>query len=395
MTKQGTLPTECENGIQVKIGTGAGSVASGEFLTLEQKMEGDRIAGTNFGAGNAQPLSASFDVQCNFAGTFHAALIMDPSGGRSLIHPFTFLANTPTAVSFSIPGDTSGAWLLSGNTQAMEFDITLSAGSSFQTSTIDAWQAVEKLAQSSQTQMAMTTGATCFFSTLKLEISPAPTAFIRQQSPPELDNDQYYYEKSYPRTVAPGTFPLHEDAATIIASAGAGPAGYYVHFHHSKLCTPTITIISSGTGTSGKIWDAIAGADVAVSAIQVGVEGFMVYGIPVNPASPTVLEWHWTATCQLVKNDEEDHAPRRFAGVVDDVPASRGLGSGRGMPDAAGGWCLSGSDGQPAATAQEWPRGYPPLGSRLHPGGFGEPRLALLSAMARRGAYATAGGLSG
>lgn len=81
----------------------------------------------------------------------------------------------------------------------------------------------------------------------------------------ELAACQRYYAKSYDQATTPGT-------VTVVGSLGGNPSATNfdtvpaIRFPVNMRGTPTVTIYSTNTGTSARIYDASAGSDVTVSA---------------------------------------------------------------------------------------------------------------------------------
>jgi hypothetical protein len=116
----------------------------------------------------------------------------------------------------------------------------------------------------------------------------------------ELAFNQRYYETSYGNNVAPGAVTT-TGMVTYIAYFSTGAqsiAGGFVGFKVPKRATPTITYYSNNSGTSGKIYDGVATADVAATNNQAGTDGLN------WQASPTAngqiyFQFQWTANAEL------------------------------------------------------------------------------------------------
>ena len=111
----------------------------------------------------------------------------------------------------------------------------------------------------------------------------------------ELALCQRYYQKSYNTDVAPGT-------ATSSGSCGAGATGIYFDtqgwtpLQIPMRTTPTVTVYSSNTGASGKIYDNSAGADTSAAAGLIGFSNWSVTGTVVTGRD---YRWHYQASAEL------------------------------------------------------------------------------------------------
>jgi hypothetical protein len=81
-------PAGFSNSLKITVGTGASSVASGDFLLLSQPFEANNLNDLNYGTANAVPLSLSFWVKSSVTGTFSATL-QNAAGSRSQVHNFS------------------------------------------------------------------------------------------------------------------------------------------------------------------------------------------------------------------------------------------------------------------------------------------------------------------
>jgi hypothetical protein len=118
-------------------------------------------------------------------------------------------------------------------------------------------------------------GVSEFLTAVQLEIGSVATPFSRAGSSigGELVLCQRYYAKSFDQTTAPGT-------ATANGSLANNPNGIYfdscpgIRFPVNMRTAPTVTVYSTNTGTSGKIYDASAGSDVTSSGgVGIGQSG--------------------------------------------------------------------------------------------------------------------------
>lgn len=125
---------------------------------------------------------------------------------------------------------------------------------------------------------------------------PAPEVYAAER---DAAWNQRFYETSYSNGVAPGTVTGAGASAILMAGATAGNAGNAVRFNTKKrggAGTLSLTGYSPITGTSAKVADITAGADVTASIDLIGDGGFRWFG---SGASAISLEMHWVADARI------------------------------------------------------------------------------------------------
>ena len=117
---------------------GANSPSSGVFLGLEQRIESQNLQDLAWGTSNAKTCTLSFWIQSSLTGTF-GGVIWNSARNYSYVFSYSIAsANTWQYVTVTIPGPTSGTWLLSGNGIGLWVTFALAAGSNYQT-TASSW----------------------------------------------------------------------------------------------------------------------------------------------------------------------------------------------------------------------------------------------------------------
>ena len=119
--------------------------------------------------------------------------------------------------------------------------------------------------------------------------------------PVELQFCQRYFETSYDVGTAPGTATNNgSDQIYLSFSSGSGNAcGAQAKFKVTKRVDPTsITLYSTHSGASGKIFDSTNSADVTGNSGSPGQSGFFWYGSPSVNGSIDLLV-HWAASAEL------------------------------------------------------------------------------------------------
>ncbi len=290
---------------KVTIGTGSATVNAGDWITVGQRLEAVKINATAEGTAGARAVSLSFCMDSNVASAVISVAfrsITAATGRRTYTIPVTLgAANTPVCPSFSIPGDTSGTWSISGSGVGADVAFALEAGSTGQF-TANSWQTMagggQASAVSTQTQLSLTSGAFLRITGVKLEVSPVPTPFYLE-SPQQLISDaERYYEKSYDIGTALGAVASKGMSQTAFQAGANGLVVISVPFKVEKRCDPTMIGYSPVTGAAGNARDYVNAADVAVSFGSVGMMSFPWQATPCVGANVN-LGLQWSADCRL------------------------------------------------------------------------------------------------
>jgi hypothetical protein len=116
----------------------------------------------------------------------------------------------------------------------------------------------------------------------------------------ELAACQRYYLKSYNQATAPATASntVGNFAYSAISTTSTHNRGN-VRFPLAMRTTPTITIYSTNSGTSAKIYNEQAAADVDGASQYIGESGFHVYPTSGTPALGNQLLVHYVASAEL------------------------------------------------------------------------------------------------
>ena len=116
--------------IQISCTTAKGTLAANSNFVLFQRVEGFNVQPFAKGQPEAKPFSVSFWFKTNKQGTYIVRLL-DAVNTRSVSHAFNVTAGFEwVQYTHTFPADTSGDWP-STNTNALEFQLWLCAGSDF------------------------------------------------------------------------------------------------------------------------------------------------------------------------------------------------------------------------------------------------------------------------
>ena len=171
--------------------TSAYTVLTGDFFTIDQRIEGFNTADLGWGSANAQTITLSFWVRSSLTGTFGGSL-QNSAGNRS--YPFTYTissANTWEQKSITIAGDTTGTWLTT-NGIGIRLSLGLGAGSTY-SGTAGSWSANNYLSATGAVSVVGTNGATFYITGVQLEKGSTATSFDYRPYGTELALCQRYY----------------------------------------------------------------------------------------------------------------------------------------------------------------------------------------------------------
>ena len=203
-----------------------------DSINFQQSIEADMISDLAWGTANAQPITLSFLVASSLSGMFSGS-IRNYAATRS--YPFTFSIPSGGAwnkIVIIIPGDTAGAWALSGNSGGLTLDFDLGCGTNLR-GPANAWAAANYLGATGAVSVVATNGAYLYVTGVKLEIGSVATPFNRQSLAKSMaDCQRYFYS---------GTPPLR-GIATGTTSGGAGRLG--VRHPVSMRAAPTLIIVT-------------------------------------------------------------------------------------------------------------------------------------------------------
>ncbi len=221
--------------------------AATDFFYLCQRIEADMITDFCWGRANAQPVTLSFWTFSSLTGTFSGAIRND-AGTRS--YPFSYaipVASTWTKIVVTIPGDTAGTWVMSGNAIAAIVEFDLGCGANFR-GPAGSWASANYIGVTGAVSIVGTNGAVFDVTGVKLEIGSVATPYNRQSLAKSMADCQRYYQKL---TGSP----------CIGAQGYASSAGAYSHTigFPSMRAAPTASLIGSWTNTNVSLYNLYAG----------------------------------------------------------------------------------------------------------------------------------------
>ena len=196
------------------------TVASGDYFTIRQGIEGSNIINLAWGTSDAKTVTLSFWVRSSLTGTFGGSFT-NSAFNRS--YPFSYTitsANTWEKKSITVAGDTSGTWLTT-NGVGIYVTFGLGVGSTY-SGTSGAWSASGLLSATGATSVVGTNAATFYMTGLQLEAGTAASDFEFLPYDINLQRCQRYYyvhasqNRSGSETIAISTYYSSSDMRAVV-----------------------------------------------------------------------------------------------------------------------------------------------------------------------------------
>ena len=197
MSQDTSVPTGkgFANSLKLDCTTADTSVAAGELLVLQQRIEGQNLQAFAKGTSEAKPFSLSFYAKANASKTYVAELF-DIDNSRHCNIAFT-VGTDWAKHEITFPADTTGAFD-DDNAESIRFNIWLHAGTTFNPTSggtlATTWQAED--ADDRATGIGSffsSTDNTFFITGVQLEVGQNPTEFEHEPFGDTLQKCQRYY----------------------------------------------------------------------------------------------------------------------------------------------------------------------------------------------------------
>ena len=189
-------PPGFKNSLMFTVSTADSSIASGDYYTIQHRVEGYNFAHLNWGTNNAKPVTLSFWVKADITGNYGISFW---NSGQSYNYVTSYNINDADTWEYktiTIPGAIGGTWLTNNG---IGFGIwwDLGSGSQYGTSTTETWGQNGKFWATGSTQMIKTSGAKFRMTGVQLEVGRNATDFEYRPYGEELSLCQRYYQKMY------------------------------------------------------------------------------------------------------------------------------------------------------------------------------------------------------
>ena len=224
-------PVGFEYSSKITVSTADSSLGSTEFHRIIQPIEGKNISNLNWGTSNAKTLTLTFYVKSSVTGQYYIS-VFNNAADRTLLKGYTIdSANTWEKKTITIIGDQTGTWLTT-NAVGIHLMWSLGTGSTYQSSTLDAYQAGFYMAKSDQVNIAASVSSTWQLTGVQLEVGDVATAFEAEDIGTTLRKCKRYFQK------VPGR---------LFGGYGAGADYLQWYFDGEMRAAPTVT------GTTGTV----------------------------------------------------------------------------------------------------------------------------------------------
>jgi len=284
------------NSLLVTTNTADASLGATQRASIEQRIEGERVADLAYGTASAKPTILSFWVKATSAATYGLSIRNAGSGAtRSYNASYSVaVANTWEKKTIAIPGDASGTWA-TDNGVGINITFSLGAGSSAQGNS--GWQAGDTDGVSGSSVLPISfAGFTWSITGVQLETGTASaTPFERRPMALEMLLCQRYFWKSN----NPGTTP---GAATTVGqiigiATSGGSMRITVPFQVTLRDTPsTVVVYSPATGISGRVRDDTGAVDRISTLVSSGASSA---SISATTSASALVRFHIFAEAEL------------------------------------------------------------------------------------------------
>lgn len=285
----GTVSNYDPSYIFQKTTTAKGSLAAGDVLLAETRVEGTYARRLLYGGASARGSWLRWRASCTQSATCSVA-VRNGASNRSFVQSFA-VTTTPTDFFLFVPGDTTGTWP-TDTTFGVSVTFCHSSGTTLQTSTLGAWQAGNFIAANTQTNLLGTLNAQLNITDVQWSASDVLLPFEPIDYTDELDKCQRYWEASYNIGTVPGTNTDVGRYAWLLTGTQFGNnARLPVTGLVSKRTIPAITLYRP-QGTSGQASNG-SGTGYAVSVItaSTGLSSFEFSNSSGVAQDGTFLQW--------------------------------------------------------------------------------------------------------
>jgi hypothetical protein len=245
------------NSLKMDCTTANASLSAGSALLLHHRIEGQNVQYLKYGTSSAESITLSFWVKSNKTGTYIIELDQD-GNGRDYSQSYTInSANTWEKKTLTFNGDTS-ATLANDNTQQLEVNFWLSAGTDWSSGTLNnAWSSTVNANRAvGQVNLADSTSNEWYITGVQLEAGQVASDFEFLPVDVNLHRCQRYYFNSEYNTSSTLGYGYH-------VAGNATRIYMSVHWKNTMRATPTLaSTFDIGAGTTqtadiyqGQVWD--------------------------------------------------------------------------------------------------------------------------------------------
>lgn len=278
-------------GLRTSVTTADASIAAGDFHVFSQAIEGYRALPYLH-----NQYTISFYARSSITGTYCLSVrnVGAPPPDRTFLKTFTIdVADTWERKTIVVATqDATGTWNY-GNGIGMRIGISLMSGTTFEGSD-DTWQSGNLLNVTGGTNFFAATSRTFDFTGMQLDLGPRAYPYRGLSFADDLLAAQRYYRKSYNVDVDPAATSA---LGQLVFRAHGTNHLQHVAFNPPMRSAPTIVLLNPTDGTAAQWEDVGAGAGVAMTSANIGMNGFeanVTTSIDLNE-----VNGHYTAEAEL------------------------------------------------------------------------------------------------
>jgi hypothetical protein len=247
------------------------SLASGDYHTIRQYIEGYNTSDLMWGTSNAKTVTLSFWVYSSLTGSF-GGVITNENNDRG--YPFLYTissANTWQYITVTIPGDTTGTWPGATNGVGLRVLFQLGTGTTY-SATAGSWQSGVIIGATGAVNVLGTNGATWYITGVQLEAGSVASQFEYRQYGTELHLCQRYFQKTFQQSIAPAQNAGYGATCLLWNSSGSNNAyGTQIQWRFPVImrAAPTVTYYNPSAANANARNAAIT-ADMTVYGSPIG-----------------------------------------------------------------------------------------------------------------------------
>ena len=306
MTQDSSAPSGFANSLKLDCTTADTSIASGEILKIEQRIEGQNLQAFAKGTSDAKPFAVSFYVKGNASATYVCELF-DQDNSRFCSKTFNVTTDW-TRVELTFPADTTGAFD-NDNAHSLSLNFWLNGGGSFTSGTLNSSGFAANNGPDRAAGISSffdSTDRTFFLTGVQLEVGQNPTEFEHEPFQVTYEKCLRYFEKSF----LYGDTPAGGISGTVDRAVGIGFAsnakGHQKEFNMRKRTSPTLVVYrgnNAGSTNSGTIswYNGSSWSEITPSGYNVKETVFRVdtQTSGVTNGNAYLLDFNYTADAEL------------------------------------------------------------------------------------------------
>jgi len=195
MSQDSSAPSGFGNSLKLDCTTADTSIAAGEVLLLQQRIEGQNLQAFAKGTSDAKEFSVSFYVKGNASATYVCEL-HDQDNSRQCSKTFN-VTTSWTRIELLFPADTTGAFD-DDNARSLNLNIALNAGSDYTSGTLNSSAFASNTNANRYVGISSffdSTDRTFFITGVQLEVGSQATPFEHRSFGEELELCSRYFQK--------------------------------------------------------------------------------------------------------------------------------------------------------------------------------------------------------